>query len=111
MIKTDEGYLSPILLRFSLYVHSGTICGFFIRRKNSNNKYDNIQIFIEPKGSHLRKQDAWKEDALQAIHSDNNLSFSTGTDDFEIWGMPFFGEDIKMKFVDALKEATTKTDK
>ena len=34
MIKTDEGYLSPILLRFSLYVHSGTICGFFITTKS-----------------------------------------------------------------------------
>lgn len=61
--------------------------------------FDNVQIFIEPKGKHLRKNDDWKEKALEQIHQEADLlNFRTTTDEFEIWGMPFYGEDLKVKF-------------
>lgn len=71
----------------------------FLRRKGNNGVFDNVQIFIEPKGRYLRKNDIWKEYALEEIHTEADLlNFRTSTDEFEIWGMPFYGEDIKMKF-------------
>lgn len=33
----------------------------FMRRKGEEEQYDNLQIFIEPKGEHLRAADKWKE--------------------------------------------------
>lgn len=79
----------------------------FLRKKGSADRYDNVQIFIEPKGGYLRKNDAWKEAALKRIHSDGFLNFSTSTEEFEIWGLPFFSEkNIKVKFIEAFKEAT-----
>lgn len=78
----------------------------FLRRKESDGVFDNIQIFIEPKGRHLRKNDDWKEKALKQIHHEADLlNFRTTTDDFEIWGMPFYGEDLKVKFDEELSKA------
>lgn len=78
----------------------------FLRRKGKTSNYDNIQIFIEPKGQHLRKEDSWKEKALQTICERSEVSFHTANDEFEIWGMPFFTEDLKDSFKDAFEEAT-----
>lgn len=78
----------------------------FLRRKGSDVVFDNVQIFIEPKGKHLRKNDDWKEKALEQIHQEADLlNFRTATDEFEIWGMPFYGEDLKVKFDEELSKA------
>lgn len=76
----------------------------FMKKKNSEGSYDNIQIFIEPKGKHLRATDKWKEDFEKNIHSEGVIQFPSDNQDFEIWGMPFYTEDYSTEFTCALKE-------
>ena len=76
----------------------------FMRRKYSDGVYDNIQIFIEPKGEHLRATDIWKEKFEKDIHSEGYIQFHTANQDFEIWGMPFYTERYSSEFAKALKE-------
>lgn len=76
----------------------------FMCRKYSDGVYDNIQIFIEPKGEHLRAVDKWKEDFEMSIHSRGYIQFHTANQDFEIWGMPFYTERYSNEFASALKE-------
>ncbi len=76
----------------------------FMRRKDEMGIYDNIQIFIEPKGQHLRGTDAWKAEFEKKIHTDGYIQFYTQNQNFEIWGMPFYTEAVKKEFEDAMKE-------
>ena len=77
----------------------------FMKHKESEDKFDNIQIFIEPKGTHIEAKDKWKEDFLLQIGEDAILSFETKNDKFHIWGVPFFIEDKKQSFVNAFSES------
>lgn len=75
----------------------------FMRRKYTEGVFDNIQIFIEPKGPQLRGTDSWKEEFQKRIHSEGFIQFHTQNQDFEIWGMPFYTESVKKEFEDAMK--------
>ncbi len=66
---------------------------------------DYIQIFIEPKGEHLRTTDKWKEDAMKEIRVNADIQFSTQGTNFNIWGMPFFTERKRQIFDAAIKES------
>ena len=70
----------------------------FLRIKGSANKYDNLQLFIEPKGDGLLKQDKWKNDFLKQIKSMADVTWCTQTDDFHVWGIPFFNESANAEF-------------
>lgn len=76
----------------------------FMRRKNSDGDYDNIQIFIEPKGEHLRAADKWKEEFEKSLHTHGIIHFHTPNQNFEIWGMPFYTERHSNEFSAALTE-------
>ncbi|MDD2960845.1 MAG: DEAD/DEAH box helicase family protein [Muribaculaceae bacterium] len=75
----------------------------FMRRKYTEGVFDNIQIFIEPKGPQLRGTDSWKAEFQKRIHSEGFIQFHTENQDFEIWGMPFYTESVKKEFEDAMK--------
>lgn len=75
----------------------------FLRRKDSDGKFDNIQIFIEPKGQHLRSNDSWKEDCMKEIRDMASIHFSTQADKFNIWGMPFYTEAFRESFDSAFQ--------
>ena len=75
----------------------------FMRHKDSDDKFDNIQIFIEPKGGHIESKDKWKEEFLLQIGEDAILSFETSNDKYRIWGLPFFNEDKKQVFNHAIE--------
>lgn len=77
----------------------------FLQRKNDKEKVDYIQIFIEPKGEHLRTTDKWKEDAMKEIKANADIQFSTQGTNFNIWGMPFFTESKLQIFDAAMKES------
>ena len=77
----------------------------FMRHKNSDDKFDNIQIFIEPKGSHIEAKDKWKEEFLLKIGQDAIISFQTPNEKYHIWGLPFFQEEKKQYFVNAINES------
>ena len=68
-----------------------------------NAKTDYIQIFIEPKGEHLRSADKWKEDAMKQIRENADIRFSTQSTNFNVWGMPFFTESKRHIFDTAIK--------
>lgn len=77
----------------------------FMRHKDNDEIFDNIQIFIEPKGAHLEASDQWKEDFLLLIGKDSILSFETPNNKFRMWGLPFFRENKKSRFDKAMKES------
>lgn len=77
----------------------------FLKKKNEHAKTDAIQIFIEPKGKHLLATDKWKQDALESIKDNADVKWSTQGSDFNVWGMPFYTEDQRHAFADAIEEA------
>lgn len=77
----------------------------FLRRKGEEELYDNIQIFIEPKGEHLRAGDKWKESFELSIHDNATIQFKTPNDKFLIWGMPFFTNSKRLEFENAIKKS------
>lgn len=77
----------------------------FLKKKNDNAKTDYIQIFIEPKGEHLRSTDKWKEDAMKQIRENADIRFSTQSTNFNVWGMPFFTENKRTLFDMVFKES------
>ncbi|MCR5569838.1 MAG: DEAD/DEAH box helicase family protein [Paludibacteraceae bacterium] len=76
----------------------------FLLRKGKGTKYDNLQIFIEPKGENLRKQDAWKEEFLLEIKTRAEVQWCTSSNDFNVWGVPFFTEQNNEAFYEAFKQ-------
>jgi type III restriction enzyme len=64
-----------------------------------------LQVFIEPKGSHLKKHDNWKEDFLKTIR-DNKKVVEILTDKYLITGISFYNasteNDFKKSFEDEL---------
>ena len=77
----------------------------FMRRKGEEEQYDNLQIFIEPKGEHLRAADKWKEAFELSIHDKAEIHCETPNDKFIIWGMPFFTNNRRQEFEKAMKES------
>lgn len=77
----------------------------FLKKKNDGAKTDYIQIFIEPKGDHLRSTDKWKEDAMKQIRENADIRFSTQSSNFNVWGMPFFTESKRHIFDTAMKQS------
>lgn len=68
----------------------------FLLKKNALG-YEQYQIFVEPKGSHLLVQDKWKEDFLLQI-KERGIPQKTFADDnqYHVWGFPFFNQQNKM---------------
>lgn len=71
---------------FVLFLQNGTDKGF-----------DQLQVFIEPKGSHLVEKDKWKEDFLLQMQ---NMAIPVKTyvddNDYHIWGVHFFNKDVRL---------------
>jgi len=66
--------------------------------KEENDRYDNIQIFIEPKGGHLVANDSWKQNFMLRLKDESIINFSTHVGDYHIWGMPFYTEQNVIEF-------------
>ena len=77
----------------------------FLRLKGVANKYDNLQIFIEPKGNHLLIADKWKEDFLRQITELDEITWMTSTDYYDVWGLPFFNESTITTFTNAFDKS------
>lgn len=84
----------------------------FLQKKKADG-YEQLQIFIEPKGGHLIEKDKWKEDFLLQI-KDSAIPVIKFVDDnkYSIWGFHFFNEAMRRKEFDAdfqniLKDRTT----
>lgn len=77
----------------------------FLIKKNADG-FDQYQIFVEPKGTHLILNDKWKEKFLLQIR-DKGFAVKTFVDDnnYHIWGLPFYNEErLKPMFDDEFKK-------
>lgn len=68
----------------------------FLHKQNEAG-YEQLQVFIEPKGTHLIADDKWKEDFLLEIE-DKAVATKIFVDDnkYKIWGFHFFNTDVRM---------------
>ena len=68
----------------------------FLHKQNGDG-YEQLQVFIEPKGTHLVENDKWKEDFLLEIE-DRAIAKKIFVDDnkYKIWGFHFFNKDVRM---------------
>ena len=76
----------------------------FLRIKGAPEKYDNLQLFIEPKGDNLLIKDKWKNDFLKQIKAMSEITWCTQSDNFNVWGIPFFNENTNAEFLAAMEE-------
>ena len=75
----------------------------FIKDKNSDKKNFEYQIYAEPKGENLLKEDSWKEEFLLQIEERHQLP----KDNYKIIGLPFYNS----KKIDKLKKFETIADR
>jgi type III restriction enzyme len=80
----------------------------FLRIKGTSDKYDNLQLFIEPKGDGLLKQDKWKNDFLKQIKQTAEIHYCTSVDNYLVWGIPFFNEAYNSDFDASFNEEVLK---
>lgn len=68
----------------------------FLHKQNGDG-YEQLQVFIEPKGTHLLQNDKWKEDFLLEIEN-KAVAKKIYVDDnmYRIWGYHFFNRDMRM---------------
>ncbi len=79
----------------------------FLRERNGNML--TYQMFIEPKGRHLKEHDQWKEDFLKEIKerfAAKVLEFRTqiGTQKYKLVGVPFYNSQNDTPFKESLHE-------
>lgn len=60
------------------------------------------QVFIEPKGNHLKANDKWKEEFLEEIR-DKNEVLEIHSDKYLITGVPFYNNDNENEFKESLE--------
>ena len=73
----------------------------FLQRDKADG-FEQLQIFIEPKGTQLLEKDAWKERFLLQL-KDEAIPVTVFVDDndYKIWGFHFFNQDTRMSEFDA----------
>ncbi len=70
----------------------------FLRKKHTDG-YEQEQIYIEPKGSHLLEKDAWKEAFLLRIEQEGIPCKKYADDNqYRVIGLPFFNTDYECDF-------------
>lgn len=64
---------------------------------NKKDGYEQLQVFIEPKGTHLLEKDSWKEQFLLELE-DKAVATKIFVDDnkYRIWGFHFYNEAHRM---------------
>lgn len=64
--------------------------------------FEQLQIFIEPKGSQLLEKDAWKERFLLQLKTEAvPATIFVDDNDYKIWGLHFFNQESRMKEFDS----------
>ena len=74
-------------------------------QKGTTEKFEQLQIFIEPKGSHLLEKDSWKEHFLLQLKNETiPVKIFVDDNDYKIWGFHFFNQDNLKVFNSDFKE-------
>jgi len=61
------------------------------------------QVFIEPKGNHLKSHDKWKEEFLEEIRKESR-TIEIDTDKYLITGVPFYNNENENEFKETLEK-------
>ncbi len=69
-------------------------------QKGKTDGYEQIQIFVEPKGNHLLEEDAWKEEFLLQMENEAVPTEFVNDNEYKILGFHFFNQDHRMKEID-----------
>ena len=73
----------------------------FLQRDKTDG-FEQLQIFIEPKGTQLLEKDAWKEKFLLQLKTEAMpATIFVDDNDYKIWGLHFFNQDNRMKEFDS----------
>ena len=73
----------------------------FLQRDKTDG-FEQLQIFIEPKGTQLLEKDAWKEKFLLQLRTEAvPATIFVDDNDYKIWGLHFFNQDNRMKEFDS----------
>ena len=67
---------------------------YLIGREESQTMH--YQIFIEPKGGHLLKQDEWKEKFLMRLKAESFVEQLWDDRKYAVWGFPFFNSTLRV---------------
>ena len=66
-------------------------------QKDKTDGYEQMQIFIEPKGTHLLEKDAWKENFLLQLRKEAvPVKMFADDNNYKIWGFHFFNWDNRL---------------
>lgn len=63
----------------------------FLRKKGEETSTI-LQLFVEPKGDHLKQADSWKEAFLRDISAQHRIETIFQSRDYAVYGLPFFNE-------------------
>lgn len=69
-------------------------------RKKTQLKSMYYQVFIEPKGNHLKDSDAWKQNFLCSLKKEHKLEQLWKDKHYVVWGMPFYNNSEESLFGD-----------
>lgn len=61
-------------------------------RKKGDDTTSILQLFVEPKGDHLKQADSWKETFLRDIEGQGRIETVFQGRDYAVYGLPFFNE-------------------
>lgn len=71
-------------------------------QKNKMDGFEQLQIFIEPKGTQLLEKDAWKEKFLLQLKAEAvPTTIFVDDNDYKILGLHFFNQENRMKEFDS----------
>lgn len=75
-------------------------------QKNREDGYEQLQVFIEPKGTHLIPGDKWKEDFLLQLKEEAvPVTIFKDDNDYLIWGFHFFNRELRgIEFADDMAQ-------
>ena len=62
------------------------------------------QLFIEPKGSHLKEHDKWKQEFLQEISQEIKPQDMFENKQYKVIGLPFYNSEYEEEFEATIKE-------
>ena len=79
---------------------------FLLFCKQRNREQMTFQVFIEPKGEHLKGHDKWKEDFLTQIRADKK-HITIETDTYLITAVPFYNYNNENEFKNTLETVLT----
>lgn len=82
----------------------------FLQRPETDG-FEQLQIFVEPKGTMLLGKDKWKEDFLLQMKAEA-IPVKTYVDNnqYKIWGLHFFNQDTRMKEFDGEMQSLVSTE-